>query len=122
MGAARSRRWQDLGAGFDAAHFSAAALHRTGCDVWRADELRFVAMRSEDFASVEIGQPVWVHDPDPPTYVLYAGQVTRKQDSSQILGVSIPILDRTVFPPLDRIHIEHPDEHEQAKCRWCSGG
>jgi hypothetical protein len=81
-----------------------------------------VAMRPEDFASVEIGQSVWVHDPDPPTYVLYAGQVTRKQESSQILGVSIPILDRTVFPPLDRIHVHHPDEPEQANCRWCSGG
>ena len=78
-------------------------------------------MRPEDFALIEIGQLVWVHDPEPPTYVLCAGQVTCKQEGPQILGVNIPILDRTVFPPLDRVHAEHPDEDEQAQCRWCTG-
>lgn len=87
----------------------------------QAKELPFPTVEPEDFRSVEPGQAVWVHDPDPPAFALYAGHVTRKQAQSQILGIFIPILDRTVFPPLDRVHLEHPDQAAQAKCRWCSG-
>jgi hypothetical protein len=77
-------------------------------------------MRREDSGSVKIGQTVWVHEPNPPTYGLFEGEVTAKP-YPDVLRIYIPQRDVNVSPDLARIHLNQPDAAERAQCHWCKG-
>lgn len=77
-------------------------------------------MRHEDFGLITVGQAVWVHEPNPPAYGLFEGEVTAKP-YPDVLRIYVPERDVNVSPDLARIHVHLPDEAERAQCHWCKG-
>lgn len=80
-------------------------------------------MNREAFEIVDVGDLVYVHDPVPPTYSLYLGQVEQKHLTPRVLVVYLPELGRTVYSEPDRIHGyplgEGAGPETQPDCPYC---
>jgi hypothetical protein len=79
-----------------------------------------LTMRREDVGSVKTGQTVCVHDPNPPTYGLFEGEVTGIP-YPDVLRMYLPDRGMNVSPDLARLPLIRPDEAERARCHWRTG-